>query len=56
MLAENQAHRLTHNPNDVPVPIVTLSRWTYVLVLLAGLLLSFGAAIGESQWLMQERV
>jgi hypothetical protein len=39
MFAENQAHRFTHNPDDVPVPIVTLSRWVYVVVLLAGLLL-----------------
>src|SRR5687768_10123267 len=39
MLAENQVHRITHNPDDVPVPVVTLSRWIYVSVLLAGLLL-----------------
>lgn len=39
MLAENQAQRTTHNPDDVPVPIVTLSRWVYVIVLLAGLML-----------------
>jgi hypothetical protein len=39
MLAENQAQRLTHKADDVPVPIVALSRWVYVLVLTAGLLL-----------------
>jgi len=38
MLAENQAQRITHNPDDVPVPIVTLSRWVYVVVLLAAVI------------------
>ena len=39
MLAKNQAQRTAHNPEDIPVPIVTLSRWVYVIVLLAGLIL-----------------
>jgi hypothetical protein len=39
MFAEHQAQRATHHPDDVPVPIVTLSRWIYVVVLAAGLLL-----------------
>jgi hypothetical protein len=39
MLADNQAQRATHNPDDVPVPIVTLSRWIYVIVLSAALIL-----------------
>jgi hypothetical protein len=39
MLAENQAQRTTHNPDDIPVPIVILSRWVYVTVLLAAVLL-----------------
>jgi hypothetical protein len=39
MLAENQVQRSTHNPDDVPVPIVTLSRWIYVVVLLAAIIL-----------------
>lgn len=38
MPAENQAHRTTHNPDDIPVPIVVLGRWIYVVVLLTALL------------------
>ncbi len=39
MIVDNQTGHHSHDPNDVPLPIVTLGRWVYVVVLTAGLLL-----------------
>ena len=37
MTDENLTHTLTNNPQDVPVPVVVLSRWVYVIILTASL-------------------
>jgi hypothetical protein len=39
MIVENQAGQVAHHQHDVPLPIVALGRWVYVVVLSAGLLL-----------------
>jgi hypothetical protein len=39
MVEENKEHRLTHDPKDVPVPVLTFTRWVYFIILASGILL-----------------
>ena len=35
----NKEHVLTHNPKDVPLPVLAFTRWVYFIILASGILL-----------------
>ena len=43
MIEEKKVHELTHNPKDVPIPVLNFSRWVYFIILVSGILL-------QKQW------
>lgn len=39
MVEENKEHRVTHDPKDVPIPVLTFTRWVYFIILVSSILL-----------------
>jgi hypothetical protein len=39
MIDWNKEHILTHNPKNIPLPVLTFTRWVYFIILASGILL-----------------
>jgi len=39
MIKENKVHKLTHDPKDVPIPVLNFTRWIYFIILVSGIIL-----------------
>jgi hypothetical protein len=39
MIEEIKEHRFSHNPKDVPIPVLNFTRWIYFIILVSGIIL-----------------